>query len=197
MVDIKEHIRKGYIHTRIVIEIIGKPKEHIEQALKEYVEKIDEDKNLIIIKKSFSEAKQIQESELFNIFSEMEILVKGFNSLIEFCFNYMPASIEILDPSKLTVDAHNMTNLFNDFQEKLHKADFLAKTTMQQNQIAMKNLKGMIRNSLVILLKDKGLKITEICTSTGLKEKDMIKYIDEMIKEGKIRKIGEKYFIEF
>ncbi len=197
MVNVKEHVEKGYIFTRIVLEVMGKPKEHIEQALKGYIEKISKSDDFIMIEQQISETKQIKDSELFNIFAEMEILVKGFSKLADFCFNYMPASIEILEPSRIMVDANSMTNLFNDFQEKLHKADFLTKTTTQQNQIIMKNLNGMIRNALIILLKDGGKSLNEISKLIGLKPEDTIKYLEKMIEDKKMKKIGEKYFLEF
>ena len=109
----------------------------------------------------------------------------------------MPASIEILEPNRLIVDANKMTNLFNDFQGKLHKADFLAKSLQQQNNLLVKNFDGLIKNMLVILLKDKGMTLENISRYTGLKPEDIIKIIEGLIKEKKIRKIGEKYFYEF
>ncbi len=197
MVNIKEHIQKGFIHTRVVLEIIGKPKEHVEKAINGYIEKINKNENLIIIAKQVSEIKQVKDKDLFSVFSELEILVKGFKSLTQFCFNYMPASIEILEPNRLIVDANKMTNLFNDFQGKLHKADFLAKSLQQQNNLLVKNFDGLIKNMLVILLKDKGMTLENISRYTGLKPEDIIKIIEGLIKEKKIRKIGEKYFYEF
>lgn len=197
MTDVKEYIEKGYIHSRVILEIMGKPEEHVKEAMNKYVDKIGKDNNIIIVKKFLSDSKKMENAELFSTFAELELLVKGFSALVDFCFSYMPASVEIYEPNKILVDANKMSNLFNDFQEKLHKTDFLAKTLSQQNQILMKNLNGMIKNALVILLKDQGLKLNEICKYTGLKEKDMLQYLDNLIKEKKIRKIGDKYFLEF
>ncbi len=197
MINIKEHIDKGYIHVRVILEVMGKPQEHVEQAINKYIEKIDKEQKTIITKKFISQAKKLENAELFSLFAELELLVKGFQSLIDFCFNYMPSSIEIYEPNKIHVDASKMSTLFNDFQEKLHKADLLTKTTLQQNVILTKNLDGMIRNALFILLREKGMKLEEVSKMMGLTPKDMEKYLDKFIKENKIRKIGDKYFVEF
>ena len=45
-----------HIRCRIIIEILGKPKEHVEKTLKMYVDKIKGDSNLIILNSDFSEA---------------------------------------------------------------------------------------------------------------------------------------------
>ncbi len=197
MVDIKEHIEKGYIHTRIVLEIIGKPKEHVKETIEGYVKKINNDTKNVIVKKFMNEIKPIEKSDMFSTFVELEMLIKGFEELSFFCFNYMPASIEILEPNKILADANKMTNLFNDFQSKLHRADFLAKTLSQKNEVLITNFSLMIKNMLFILLKDKGMTLKDICRFTGLKEEDMAKYLESLINEKKIKKIGDKYFYQF
>lgn len=196
MTEIQEYLNKGYIHCRAIFEVVGKPKEHVEEAIKLYTKKLGEDTNLVMIDTFIAETKQLEGSELFSTFAEVELLVKSFASLTELCFSYMPASIEILDPGKLTVDANKLSNLFNDFQEKLHKADLLAKTISQQNMVLIKNITKLVNNALVILLKENGLSIMELSRYVGIKEEDMLRYLDELIKEKKVRKIGEKYFLE-
>ena len=38
--DVKEKLDEGYIQSRVVVEVIGKPKEHVEKTMQEYVDKI-------------------------------------------------------------------------------------------------------------------------------------------------------------
>ena len=38
------------IHFRAVIEVLGKPKEHVDSALKSYIQKLKEDAHYIILK---------------------------------------------------------------------------------------------------------------------------------------------------
>lgn len=196
MTDIKAYIDKGYIHARIILEIIGKPKEHVDESIKEYIKKIENTKNLVFLSKTISESNKLPDKELFSTFADIELLIKGFSQLAEFCFNYMPASIEILEPGKLVVDANSMTNLFNDFQDKLHKADFMTKSMAQQNKLLIDNFSSLLKNLLFTLLKDKGLNLKDICKYTGFKKEDMEEYLKKMIEDKKIRMIGDKYFYE-
>ena len=47
---------KTHIRCKVIIEVLGKPKEHVEKALRTYVEKINNDSDLIILKKEFADA---------------------------------------------------------------------------------------------------------------------------------------------
>tara|TARA_Y100000034_G_scaffold14075_3_gene14741 strand:- start:733 stop:1329 length:597 start_codon:yes stop_codon:yes gene_type:complete len=198
MTNIKEEIGKGNIHCKIILEIIGKPEEHVKKSSNEYLEKINkEDNKITIVKKFISETTKLEKGELYSLFIELELLIKGFSNLSKFCFDYMPSSIEIYEPNRMVVDANKMSTLFNDFQEKLHKADFLSKSLAQQNRILGTNLTAMVKNSLIILLKEQGRTIEEICKYTGLKQEDMLKYLEELMKKEKIKQIGDKYFYQF
>ena len=46
---------KTHIRCKIIIEVLGKPKEHVEKALNMYVEKINNDSDLIILNKEFAD----------------------------------------------------------------------------------------------------------------------------------------------
>ena len=39
-INIKEKVDKGYVHARVILEMLGAPKEHIEQTLHDYIEDI-------------------------------------------------------------------------------------------------------------------------------------------------------------
>ena len=45
----------AHIRCRIIIEVLGKPKEHVENALKEYIEHIKQDSELVILNEEYSE----------------------------------------------------------------------------------------------------------------------------------------------
>ena len=42
-----------HIRCKIIIEILGKPKEHVEKTIRTYVDKIKDDSNLIVLKSEF------------------------------------------------------------------------------------------------------------------------------------------------
>ena len=49
---------KTHLRCKVIIEILGKPKEHVEKALKIYVDRIKQDTDLIVLKEEFADAKE-------------------------------------------------------------------------------------------------------------------------------------------
>ena len=99
-----EHEKQGehaHIRCRIIIEVLGKPKEHVENAIKEYIEHIKEDSELVILNEEYSEIKE--QGKLWSKFVELDLVIKGTKKLISFCFEYMPSSLEVLKPESLTL----------------------------------------------------------------------------------------------
>ena len=144
--EIKSWIDLGYLHTRIIFEIVGKPKEHIEETIKKYVETITKSTTIKMISKEIAEAKEQEiptetggeeKEKIWSTFAEIEFLIKGVSNLVGFCFDYMPASVEILGPDKIIFNHHTITDFINDLQAKLHKMDAVLKN--QNNEKTIKN----------------------------------------------------------
>lgn len=123
------------IKARIIIEIAGFPKEHIEEVLKKIVQKIKTEKK--VLKYQIFEAEQHE--KLYSTFTEMEIEFKNLEELSAFCFDYMPSSIEILSPLELKLLAKDYENMFNDIMAKLHQYDMTIKNLKAENMLLKKH----------------------------------------------------------
>ncbi|GAI04695.1 unnamed protein product, partial [marine sediment metagenome] len=97
------------ITARIIIEILGAPKDHVEKTMKLVLGKVKEQKYLKLLNEKTFEAKQIK--KFWSTFSEIEISVENISNLIGFCFDFMPSSIEILEPENFGVEAAEIANL--------------------------------------------------------------------------------------
>ena len=75
---------------RAIIEVLGRPKEHIEKSLKEYLDNLKQNKNYKVISEEIAEVKKQEGQELWVVFAELEIKTSQVDSLISFCFDYMP-----------------------------------------------------------------------------------------------------------
>src|SRR5687767_13589124 len=95
--QIREHIAKGWIRAIITFEVVGKPKEHVERSLGEYIDNVKKDERVIFLKEDREEAIE-HEDGMFSTFSESEMLVKGLDTFTWLCINFSPASIEVLEP---------------------------------------------------------------------------------------------------
>jgi len=92
------------IHFRTVVEIIGKPIEHVEKAINNYIEKLKENSKYEVIKEEIAEIKKQDDQELWATFAELEIKTEKIEDITDFCFNYMPAIIDIISPKEIAFD---------------------------------------------------------------------------------------------
>jgi len=179
--EIKEKVDEGRILTRIIIEIVGKPKEHIEKALKVVVEKIKEEKDIEIVEEQIFNAEK--QEEMFNVFAELGILFNNMQTLIEFCFDFMPSSIEILDPEKLSFDSNKFAGLVNDLLAKLHQMNLNLVQNNAEKKTLKQNMLNMLKNTVMILLSIKSMQLEQLSKSSGVNEKDLKSLLDSMVEE--------------
>ena len=191
-VSVKEKLEEGYIHYRTIIEMLGAPKEYIVKTLKLYVEKIKHAENLLVINADFSPAKK--KDKMFHMFVEIEMLAKNASELAFFCFDYMPSSIEIIEPENFNYRAADFSSFFNDLQGRLHNLDMLAKNLVAENKNLKKNAGALLRNLVILTLKFKGeMDAEELSKQVGIPPEQLKPFLEKHIEEGHIRKEGEKY----
>ena len=179
------------IRLRAIVEVLGSPKEHVEAALEKYISNIREDKDIMIVKETVSD---VSEKEKFWLkFIEMELIIKGLPKLINFCFEFMPSSVEIIKPELFTFKDSEMTGFLNDLQARLHNVDMVVKQLKNENNFIKRNMSVVLQNSLKLILRMKSLDIEQLSKLTGVESKDLKGFIEKMVEENKIKKEGELY----
>lgn len=124
------------IVIRIVLEVVGAPREHVEKVLKGVVEKAKQDFKIIEIK--IYEAKEI--NKLFSAFAEVQLEMRDVTQMLGLCFDYIPSSIEIISPDKLDMKNKDIEDLLNDLLAQLHRVVMVAKNLHAENLILKKKL---------------------------------------------------------
>lgn len=124
------------ITARIIIEILGTPKEHVETTMKQVIIKMKNEEHVKLLKETTYETEQIK--EFFSTFSELEIEVKNIEKLIGIIFDYMPSSLEILEPKNLVIDTTEIAGVLNDLIAKLHRYDSLVRDLHAENMLLKK-----------------------------------------------------------
>ncbi|MFO8015829.1 MAG: hypothetical protein R6U32_01860 [Candidatus Woesearchaeota archaeon] len=189
--EIEEKIDQGFIRVRTVVEMLGAPKEYISRTLKDYIKKLDEKKDIILLKEKYAKPKK--RDKLFSVFADIEMLVKDASTLAFFCFDYMPSSIEIAEPEKFTYNASDFAAFFNDMQERLHRLDMVIKNLNAKTKVLEKNASLLLRNSILILLKEKDKTLKELSNGTGIPEDQLKPFLEKLIKEGWVEKRKSRY----
>ncbi|MEM2131469.1 MAG: hypothetical protein QXR96_03015 [Candidatus Woesearchaeota archaeon] len=192
--QIKEKINSGYIYTRIVLEIVGKPKEYVEESLKDYLKKIKEDKNHIVVSEHNEKAEKNE--ELYSAFSELEILFKNSKSILDFIYDYMPSSIEIIEPEDIILKNTDYSNFLNDLLARNISFNNSVLQLKDSNLFYIKNTAVLMRNFLIVLLSNKPMTLDELYLYMGVKKEDIEKVLNVLINEDKIEKINNVYKVK-
>ncbi|TKJ17485.1 hypothetical protein CEE44_03040 [Candidatus Woesearchaeota archaeon B3_Woes] len=189
------------ILCRSIVEVVGKPKEHVEKALNLVIEKAQEIKGLKIEKKEISEIKslkdeklsktehKIQQStgELFTSFVEIEFMANNLDVVASFCFDFLPSSIEIVEPEKMKINTHDVSNLMNDLLSKLHNADMAVKRLNFENAALTNNAKLLLRNMIMVSLKLKEQKLEDLSSSIGIPVDQLKPFLEALVNENFVK----------
>ena len=184
------------IHFRTVIEVMGKPREHIEKSINTYVENLKKNKEYEVISEEFAEIKKDDEQEMWTTFVELEVKTAKILNLSAFCFDYMPALIEVLSPKELHLRDVELSTFLNDLQAKLHQVDMVAKQVKAENDFLKKNMGGLLKNYVTVLLRGRGLTSEQLSQLMGMHKDKLEDFLDQLIDEGKIDLKEGVYYLQ-
>jgi predicted transcriptional regulator len=190
-----ERIEEGQVLVRTIIEMLGAPKDHIVATMKNYVEAQKSSDKFEIIKEYFSEPEETEKDgqKLFTTYTELEIWFKDITKLVEFCFDALPSSIEILEPSKVAFQSMELSGLLNDLQAKLHKLDMALKNNNASQQVAAHTFNTLITNFIGFCLEQGEDTPEKVSLKVGLAPEKVQKILDELTEKGLVSKDGESY----
>ncbi len=188
---VKEKLGQGYLRINTVIEIVGAPKEHVEDTLRLVLKKLRDEKGVDVLGGKVHEPKP--QGPFFSTFAELEVLVKNFATLISVCFNYMPSSVEIVEPAQFRLSPLNISDLFNDLLGRLHEIDMRLKNTNAANILLDRNLHNLLKNSVLIILGSGSKTLGELSVKVGIAEQQLEPFLAKFADEKVVRKDGHHY----
>lgn len=175
--------------TRVILEMLGAPKDYIESTMKNYVTKLKKE-GIDIIVEVYEEA--IPQGKLFNTFAELEIKFNNLKQLLDFCFDAMPSSVEILDPIEFKINANEMSDFLNDLQARIHQSDMIVKTVNAQKTLLDRNTLAVFQNFIVHQLKEPK-NIDELAKPMGINSEDLKPFVERLIEQNKVKKVDDKF----
>lgn len=182
---------------RALIEILGKPQEHVEASLQGYVQKIKEDDRYNVVSEELAVTEKREKEELWATFAELEIKTDRIDHIIDFCFDFMPSIIEILEPNELILADTQLSTFFNDLQAKLHQVDMIAKQVKLEHDLSKKNLTFLLQNYIQVLLnKSDRLSAQQLSGLTGVSQEELEDFLDKLIDKNIIDLKEGYYFLK-
>ncbi|MEK6904179.1 MAG: hypothetical protein AABW87_01150 [Nanoarchaeota archaeon] len=128
------------IKARAIIEVLGSPESHVNEVMKALVDKIKTKKEITLVKEETFKAKKMEKQPLWSTFTEAEIDFKDVNALLGFCFDFMPSSIEIIEPEELKMNISDLTDFANDLTARLHQYDMILKNIHAENVLLKRKM---------------------------------------------------------
>ncbi|MBU2560888.1 MAG: hypothetical protein KKD17_01225 [Nanoarchaeota archaeon] len=188
----KERVDKGGVLVRTIIEVLGAPKEYVEDAIKVVVDKLHKTDGLEVVSESTYEAEE--KGKLFSTFSEIEIWFKDVDALSKFIFDFTPSSVEVVQPSKLSLSAIFVSGFMNDFLLKMHDMGLKLKDTAAKSQLLQKNTDALVRNFFNFILKEPK-SAEEVAKLTGIPNENAEAILSNFMKAGVVEKKEDRYVL--
>ncbi|MGM5483827.1 MAG: hypothetical protein ACQER9_02825 [Nanobdellota archaeon] len=184
---VEELLEKKYFQARTIVEIMGKPEEHVKETMDAFILKASKDPRFTFSDYSIESPQKLEDSEsLYSSFAEIEFLTKDSLTLMNFVMDYMPTSIEVIEPSNINVQASYMSNLLTELAGRIHTIDNKLKKEASTNKIITKSLNVMIQNSILILLNLGPRKLENISKSIGVQKDQAEPFLKKLVNDKKI-----------
>lgn len=136
------------INASMIIEVLGRPPEHLTEVLGKIVERIGEEKDVSIINKKLNAPVEMKDKkDLFTTFAEIEVETKSIKELAILMFKYMPAHIEILSPENLKLSNNDLGEIFNELTRRLHGYDEIARVMQVEKRILEDKLRNLLEKN--------------------------------------------------
>ncbi len=133
------------IEAVMIIEIIGKPPEHLTETLEDMINQIGAEKGVNIIGTKIRKPVLMKDQkEFYTSFAELEIKVETVLELTLLMFKYMPSHIEILSPQSFQLSNNELNEVLNEIIRRLHGYDEVARVIQAEKVILENKLKDLL-----------------------------------------------------
>lgn len=129
------------LKAKLIIEILGRPVEHLEKTLSDLIEKMGTEKGVSVLRKEINKPKKVEKAEnLWTAFADIELSFESLPVFMNTVITYMPAHIEVYEPDMFKMNAFEMNDFVNFVVSKLHNYDALSKRMMGEREILISKL---------------------------------------------------------
>ena len=149
------------ISALFILEIMGKPPEHLTQSLESLIEKMGQEKGVSINKKTIKNPEKMEKKvnitdsskkdngpekheDFYSTFAEVEIEVKDLFTLVILLFKYMPAHIEIFSPEVIALTSGGWNDILNELARTIHGYDEVARVMQVERSILQNKLRSFM-----------------------------------------------------
>ncbi len=143
--SLNDEDKSGNIEAVIILEVVGKPREHLIETLEGLIKEMSEEKGVEVVNKTISDPTDLKdEKDFFTTFAEVEVKAEGIEQIIGLIFKYMPSHIEIVYPEKFALSSNLFNEVLNEIARRIHGYDEVARVIQFERQILENKLKDLL-----------------------------------------------------
>jgi hypothetical protein len=136
---------KKCMKASVILEIIGRPAEHLVESLEKIIKSIAEEKGMDVAESKINEPVPMKDQkDFFTTFAEVEVDIEEAIHLVALIFKYMPAHIEIISPETLSMTNNDFNEIFNELVMRLHSYDEVAGVLQMEKKILEDKLRQIL-----------------------------------------------------
>ena len=120
----------------MIVEMAGRPPEHLSSTIERHMDILNRVEDIKVHSIKISKPREVasqdgkktsEEQKLFTAFAEADFETESFSRLTQIMFDFMPSSIEVIEPAKIDFNSKDATDLLNNISGRLHRYDEIAK----------------------------------------------------------------------
>lgn len=121
-----EKVHEGYLRVWLMFEALAVTEDVTKKSLESLIERLDKDERVKIYKKDFSNPikvdKPLKDIETgYSLTTEIELISKNFDDLVQIVTEYGPSAIELLEPKQLKMDCGEAQAVLNTISQMMHQ----------------------------------------------------------------------------
>ncbi|MBU0894457.1 MAG: hypothetical protein KKF48_05075 [Nanoarchaeota archaeon] len=144
----KQGLETKNIIAIMMVEVIGRPPEHLTETLNDIISKINEEKGVEVKEKKIHEPKPIKDQQdFYSSFAEVEFEAETIMHIAMLMFKYMPSHIEVLSPESFKITNNELNDTFNEITRRLHQYEEITRVIQNEKIILEKKLKDFLEGN--------------------------------------------------
>jgi len=154
------------IRAMLILEIVGRPKEHLIASLEKIIKEMDNEKDINVVSKKINEPVLMKDQkDFYTSFAEVEVEAEKILNFMILIFRYMPAHVEILYPEIIALQNNDWNDILSELVRRLHGYDEIARVVHTEKVILEKKLRDLLESQNVNITMGSKEKIKQKKTS--------------------------------
>ena len=135
------------IKAMLILEVLGRPPEHLTETLEDLIGKIDAEPKVSVISKKINEPVLMKDrKDFYTNFAEIEIEVEEIVQLVMLMFKYMPANVEVISPELIVLSNNGWNEVLNELIRKLHGYEEIARIIQIEKTVLENKLRKILED---------------------------------------------------